>query len=141
MLWGLPCSNELVRWSGHSWSLSTASSSACTSCVGSFCGTSLTIFGSAATDSSYDPVMLHRCKWLYKWCIRWDGMCWSLLYAMEMNTFSFIGQDRWIILLLGSQHHQKTCTISTYHILHSLLLLTTTMHPNYRKATHRCYSC
>jgi hypothetical protein len=107
MLRGLPRSNELRRWSGHSWSSSTASSSACASCAGSSCGTF-----SAATDSSCDPVMMHRCKWLCKWYIRWDSIWWSWLHAIQMNMFSFIRQSRCKTLLLGSQYHPRTCTIS-----------------------------
>jgi hypothetical protein len=133
MLQGLPHSNELGWWSGHSWSSSTASSLACTSCAGSSCGTF-----SAATVYSCDPVMMHRCMWLCKWYIRWDVIWWSWLHAIQINMFSFIRQCRCKTLLLGSQHHPRTCTISTCYLLHSLLPLTTTMHPNYHKATNRC---
>jgi hypothetical protein len=85
--------------------------------------------------------MMHLYKWLCNWCIKWDDIWWSWLHAMEMNMFSFVRQSRYKTILLGSQHHPRICITSTYHLLHSLLLLTTTMHPNYHKATHRCYSC
>jgi hypothetical protein len=139
MLWSLPRSNKLGQWSEHSWSSSTTSSSAYTSCAGSSYGISSVASDSAATDFSYDLVMMHRCRWLCKWCIRWDDIWWSGLHAMYINMFSFMGQSRCKTLLLGGQHHPRTCTISTYHLLHSLLPLTINMHPNYHKATHNCY--
>jgi hypothetical protein len=38
------------------------------------------------------------------------------------------------LLLLGSQHHPRTCTTSTNHLLHSLLLLTPLISANYHIA-------
>jgi hypothetical protein len=46
------------------------------------------------------------------------------VHAMEMNTFRFIGWYRGNTFLLSSQHHQRTSTTSTCHLLHSLLPLT-----------------
>jgi hypothetical protein len=69
--------------------------------------------------------MMQLHKQICKWCIRCDGIWWSWLHAMEMNTLRFIGWYRGNTFLLSSQHHPRTSTTSTCHLLHSLLLLTT----------------
>jgi hypothetical protein len=64
--------------------------------------------------------MMQWYKYLCKWYIEYDGVWWSWVHVMEMNTLRFIGWYRGNTFLLSSQHHPRTSTTSTCHLLHSL---------------------
>jgi hypothetical protein len=126
MLRGLPRSKELGWWSTHSGRSSSCSSTSGTSCAWISCGSAPVCSScTAICTSSYDPV----------WCI-----CVSDYVIGASDEMAYDDHDcmkcRWTclalldrinvkLLLLSSQHHPRTCTTSTCHLLHSLLLLTT----------------
>jgi hypothetical protein len=124
MLRGLPRSKELGWWSMHSGRSSPCSSTSSTSSAWISCGSAPAYSSCTATcTSSCDPVW---CIWISEYAIgASDEMAFDDRDCMQCRWTRLALLDRIDVklLLLGSQHHPRTCTISTCHQLHSLLLL------------------
>ena len=94
MLRGLPFSNVLGRWSGHSW-ISSGSS--------------------GPTSFSCEPVW---CMCAHEWSARCPSGC---LYEKVPKDHDMMhGWYTWSCSLQGSQHHPRTYN-GIKHLLHSLL--------------------
>ena len=109
MLRGLPFSNVLGRWSGHSCNSSPgsyASGGSC-SCISSG--------SSGPTSFSCEPVW---CIYAYEWSVRCPSGC---LYEKVPKDHDMMhGWYTWSCSSQGMQHHPRTGTW-VKHLLHSLL--------------------
>jgi hypothetical protein len=130
MLRGLPRSNKLGWWFTHSGRFSPCSSSSGTSCAWISYGSILAYSSWTATcNSSYDPVW---CNYINKYANSasdavarddHDGM------ICRWTHWDFIGWKICKIFLQGSQHHPRTVTTNTCHLLYSFLPLTPVTFP------------
>jgi len=111
MLWGLPFSNVLGRWSRHSCSSSPDSCASGVSCSWISAGSS------GPTSFSYEPVW---CMCAHEWSARCPNGC---LYEKVPKGHDMMRRwFNWSCSLQGSRHHPR---VSSWikHLVHPLLQL------------------